>query len=392
MLIIFSLITLILAVIIFNFGTRYFSGNLFLGLFFVFLGVFAFYFETVYFLEPRWIAACTFGFVNPFLYLMGPSYYLSTRMMATGSTKLYKFDYLHIVPLVLMLAASMPYYLTSFENKLDTINYIRSHTDEMPPDTMIFISSKVSLFGQGLLLIAYSIISRISFVKERKHILKKEYHLNIKSEKLVNWMNVQSIMTILFYIFYFGIITIGFSMQQHDTWEELSFFRIFTKIIALSFCLILFFTPSVLYGFPKRMMENYNIPKQENTKTELLLFTEDYIKTIELKIVELVKEEKFLEDKFDRTFTAEMIQIPPHHVDYYFRNVLNIKFTDWKNELKIEYAGKLLQNGMLEKLTLERIAEMSGYRNLTTFYAAFQKQKQMTPAKYAQQFSKKIKS
>lgn len=391
MLVYFSLIALILAVIIFNYGVKYFTGNIFLGLFFIFLGVFAFYFESVYFVNTEWIAVFTLGFFNPFLYLMGPAYYLSTRMMTTGSTRYYKWDIIHIIPLSIMVIASLPYFFSSYDFKLETLRYLRTHTDELPPNTMSFIPQSAQLFGQAILLITYSIWARITFVRNKIIIEKKEYHLNIPSVKIIKWMNNQTIMTILFFTLYAMVIIIGFTDQKHSTWEYLSFFRLLVKLIAFTFSILLFFTPSVLYGFPKRMMENYNIVKPADCKQELLLFTKDYIKTIESRIIDLVQEEKFIDDNFNRTNIAKQIQIPSHHLDYYFKNILKVKFTEWRNELRIEYTAKLIQNGMLNKLTLERIAEMSGYRNYSTFHAAFQKYMQTTPAKYATKTSVKSK-
>lgn len=55
-------------------------------------------------------------------------------------------------------------------------------------------------------------------------------------------------------------------------------------------------------------------------------------------------------------------------------------FSDYINGLRIEYAKRLMDEG--RKLKMDSLAEQSGYNSLSTFYAAFKKHTQLTPAKY----------
>jgi len=59
---------------------------------------------------------------------------------------------------------------------------------------------------------------------------------------------------------------------------------------------------------------------------------------------------------------------------------LHQSFNDFVNSYRIEHAKTLLQGDTAMKM--EDLAERSGFNSLSTFYTAFKKQTQLTPAKY----------
>lgn len=63
---------------------------------------------------------------------------------------------------------------------------------------------------------------------------------------------------------------------------------------------------------------------------------------------------------------------------------LNKSFTVYVNELRVEKAKSLLQNG--QPMTMEVVAEQCGYNSMSTFYSAFKKYTDVTPAKYRAQW------
>lgn len=63
-------------------------------------------------------------------------------------------------------------------------------------------------------------------------------------------------------------------------------------------------------------------------------------------------------------------------------NDLNMDFCSWVNHYRISHAKQLMGNDLQSTLSMEHIAEESGFSNITTFYRVFKKQTQMTPGDY----------
>ncbi|MFM8361414.1 MAG: helix-turn-helix domain-containing protein, partial [Haliscomenobacter sp.] len=78
------------------------------------------------------------------------------------------------------------------------------------------------------------------------------------------------------------------------------------------------------------------------------------------------------------------VDIPAHHLSYYFNQVLQQRFTDWKNKLKIEYACARIQEGALQKQTIESLAMECGFNSKPTFNRAFRELTGQTPSAYAE--------
>jgi AraC-like DNA-binding protein len=85
---------------------------------------------------------------------------------------------------------------------------------------------------------------------------------------------------------------------------------------------------------------------------------------------------------------AIAIKVPLHHLSYYFNDILKIKFTDWRNDLRIAYAINLMNSASMDTLTLEAIAEQSGFTSRSTFIRAFKNKTTLIPRDYIKQLKK----
>lgn len=66
---------------------------------------------------------------------------------------------------------------------------------------------------------------------------------------------------------------------------------------------------------------------------------------------------------------------------------MQTNFCDWINSYRVDHAKKLM-NKPDPELTMESIAEQSGFSNITTFYRVFKKHQKCTPGKYMSRVSK----
>jgi AraC-like DNA-binding protein len=120
----------------------------------------------------------------------------------------------------------------------------------------------------------------------------------------------------------------------------------------------------------------------ESDVQKLQIFTPEYLLTIEQAIAVYIETKPYVDKKFNVSIMSVGLNIPSHHLSYYFSNVLCIKFTDWRNRLRVQYASELLREGLLDTLTLHVIASNSGFSNQTTFIEEFKRIYGSTPSNY----------
>jgi len=79
---------------------------------------------------------------------------------------------------------------------------------------------------------------------------------------------------------------------------------------------------------------------------------------------------------------SEDTGIPSHHLTYYFNSILGTKLTDWRNTQRIKLAKSLIDEGLMDTLKLEGIAEKCGFNSRATFFRVFKEISGVTPLEY----------
>jgi AraC-like DNA-binding protein len=69
-------------------------------------------------------------------------------------------------------------------------------------------------------------------------------------------------------------------------------------------------------------------------------------------------------------------------VNYYFNQVNDEKFIDWRNNLRVDYAINLIKNELGIKKTLEAIGNESGFRSYSVFRQAFKRRTGTVPKEF----------
>jgi AraC-like DNA-binding protein len=157
-----------------------------------------------------------------------------------------------------------------------------------------------------------------------------------------------------------------------------------------------FFFPEILYGLPRvpqgiltlepDSSENLSYP--EKTNKHPLSFESDYLYSMGRKADLCMKElHPYLQPNFNLFKLSVLIDIPVHHLAYYFREEKKQSFNDFRNEWRINNAKKLIKEGKASELTMEAIGLLSGFSSRNTFLAAFKKAEGIAPAVFAAQIN-----
>lgn len=146
---------------------------------------------------------------------------------------------------------------------------------------------------------------------------------------------------------------------------------------ALSFSFVLYL--SILVLFYKRKTHLLNTEKKEKYAKNKIANAD--AKRLLNKIELLMKEQYLYRDSnLNLSKLAKKLNISSHLLSQFLNDNLNKSFSLFVNEYRINEAKRLLKTE--HNLKTEVIAENCGFNSTSTFYAAFKKVTNTTPAKY----------
>ena len=160
-----------------------------------------------------------------------------------------------------------------------------------------------------------------------------------------------------------------------------------------------FFFPRILYGLqaftpmllqpPESDSDETAITTASMAKKNIPNFEFDYMLSIVQKMTTCMQEENlYLQPDCNLAQFAVTIDIPTHHLTYFFREIKKQSFNDYRNECRVNHAKKLILEGKAERLTLEAIGIISGFTNRNTFFTAFKKLEGISPSTFVSQMDK----
>ena len=380
-------------------ANAYLSGFLFLSSLFLFIQFVFLYSHNLHLIV--WFVA---GFPSLF-YLIGPFAYLYVRSILRDNTRLSRLDYLHFLICFLVILGAIPYITSDMEHKLMLAKFIESNdwsSIKYRPNSIF-----PPMFNRTLRpihLMVYSIIIWLTIYKYKAKLFRNSNHSNeilITKKWLLVFSGFVPLIAIFhIFIFYNSTISITKSIFILQSYPLLVMFSVLYLLMIVS----LLFFPHILYGLPmKTFLPSENLMPQltasastENKEESIedfqqsnlpaekyvQLFSEGYLQEIKCKLNTWIDQKDFLDPDTNISTLAVQIKIPQHHLSYYFNTIWVIKFTDWRNGLKIDHATALLDQENYKSFTLEALSIQCGYLSQSTFIRAFKNAKGITPSAY----------
>jgi AraC-like DNA-binding protein len=165
------------------------------------------------------------------------------------------------------------------------------------------------------------------------------------------------------------------------------FFLVFIVIILLHFGLIFF--PQILYGIPLGKIDHVLIKGYNNERGIMLApklnvtsFHEDYINEIDALLKKWSQELKFLDPNTNINSLSNDIDIPLHHLSYFFNQVNDVKYVEWRNNLRIDYAVTLILKGEYNDKTIQTIGKECGFKTYSRFIQNFKLKMGVLPSDF----------
>lgn len=97
------------------------------------------------------------------------------------------------------------------------------------------------------------------------------------------------------------------------------------------------------------------------------------------KIRELERQRFYLDEDVDIDWIASKLATNRHYVSDYFNKVLHMTFSEYINNLRLEYAANLLRSGRVPQ---QEVAYSAGFNNDHTFRRLFKKKYGCTPSEF----------
>ncbi len=396
MLLFLSILGIFLSSILLFFNAKKFKSSVYLSLFFLFASLYGFYqYVLLYSESATLISLLLFNLsiaVSP-VYLIGPMLYFYVRSILTDSSKLRKRDFWHFLPMVIYFISAIPNAFIPWHEKVEAahsllndhgflLEYKSTLLDNVLPAVTNYLSRLFLILGYALwslgLFINYLIKRKSANVITKQHFMKK-------------WLFILlgSLLVLLFSQFL--LVIKSFEMHFSDLFFTFNVFRIISVLSLIGLLISPFFFPAILYGMP-RMPEQLNQEKKykqiNSPVRQTSSFESDYINFIEQRAEFYMLQHKlYLVPDCNLAFFSKHLNVPAHHLAYYFREVKKKPFNDFRNEWRINHAKKLIEEGKAGEMTLEAIGMLSGFSSRNAFITDFKKLAGESPGSYAARFN-----
>jgi len=336
-----------------------------------------------------------FQFFTPLYFAAPACFYLYITGFLSKKPIVSKRDLLHFIPAVLAIVHIFPW------PGLPPIDW-KVIVSELHSEGYLSLTAKSGLFPsyihyffRPVLTIAYLGLTWLAVIRSRiissGQVHNTAQYWAIFLLKVATFFQLLGLLPIL-------LRNIGLPMEN----------AIFVVINCTALLLILLYAlhkPSIFYGFllvaidwnkqewrEKVVSDEMSVPKDfaiSDLKVKALSLPAKKLNLSEGQIslyVDLIKKEMednclYLNQDLQIIDLATRINIPVHHCSFVINNHIGKNFRDWINSYRISHF--LSQYPILaEKITIEAIAQESGFKNQATFYNAFKKEKGIMPTGY----------
>ncbi len=385
-------------------ANRYLAGFMFFASLYVLENFYFFYGESL-------VMVIIFTMVHSFFYLIGPFAFFYMRSILRDNSHLSRADYLHFALFAISFIGYVPYFFSSWDFKVMVGQNLQSENWDITPFRLN--SLLIHEFDQVLnVLHTYFYSISLWYLLWQYKKPSSQSIIHSKQYKLIHtWLLVfASILT---------IITINFTVAMAGVWlydakslflERTGIALLFASLVYIGMNMVILFFPHILYGLPVSLklapmriggskigispgspVEQSVMDGGEATmvtvKSELQLFTDEYKHTLEAALENFKERKVFLNPDFRLMQVSNESGIPVHHLTYYFNDIRAISFSDWRNNLRIDYARELLDQGEANNHTLEAISAKCGFASQSTFIRAFKNVTGTTPSAYLKNVS-----
>jgi AraC-like DNA-binding protein len=312
----------------------------------------------------------------------------------TDSAKLYPMDIWHFLPMGIYFLAALPEGFLPWHEKVELATkavedpgfigvYQATLLSEIFPQVFVFLSRLLFILGYTLwsmgLLFVYLKRKESSVVFSKQMFMKK-------------WLFCLLGFVFVLVTTQVPLVIKSFELHFAEYYFTLKVIQAISATGLIGLLISPFLFPSVLYGLPRvpepiqsiEPNKNGQLSQTDSPKRNHYSFESDYLHSIEEKAVSVMEKHKpYLQPDCNLAYFSKLINIPAHHLAYYFREVKGQRFNDFRNEWRINHAKTLIKEGKANEITLEAIGLQSGFSSRNAFITDFKKVEGVSPGAFA---------
>jgi AraC-like DNA-binding protein len=330
-------------------------------------------------------------FIMPVFLSITPFYYIYIQSNTTENYRFTKKSLLHYTPAFLILLFNLIFYsfLTGNEKLLLVSKGLKGGTSG---GSMLKLNLMIELVSLGIYY-----IQLISYVIGMIFLLKKH------SQNIKNYFSYQQNISLNWLKIFVTFIMINALLEIFIAFT--SFSGLFSHLELIYYCFIIFLISFLgLFGIKQTDIYTGNI-KEKITLSDKITFTgqENFLSNdanIEVKtntphvseddqvilagrIIELIEKNKlYLNNKLSVYDIANDLETNISYISLTINNQFKKNFRNFINEYRVAEAIRLLTNSQYNNLSIEGIAQNSGFVSMSTFRSSFLKITQKNPSDF----------
>ena len=379
-----TILGFVLALLVYLNRVEKYGPNFYLALFIFFNSFYAVTSFSFVSNEFRWIITKLYPFIILPNFAAGPFLYLYFVHTFNPNFKFRAIHILHFVPSLLFFFNGVDYLFWDPIEKATLIRQFMSNSGavfKMPTLWFDYYWHVISRMVQTFVYVMLS--ARLFFIHFKSIGFKFENDSQIPYRYLLLFL--------LFFTFYFIVtLVIGISLNPNvndllKRSDELGLLINSSRSAFTLFILTTLFHPKVVF---EKFFDVKTIKAVKRSKIDTEFQTgslESYkydLVEIERAFLEHMLLKPYLQPGFSLSTLSEEIKFPVHQISYYIKQRFNQTFNEWKNEVRVQYAVSLINDGKADLLTLESISIQCGYLSRANFIEAFKKEMNQTPSDY----------
>jgi AraC-like DNA-binding protein len=369
--------------ILFYYRKDFNRSNLYLALFYLCSNLIVLVYFGLHFSKTPFWEGVFFIHFMPLSFVIGPLLFYYVKYAVAENKNIAPKDYLHLIPAFLVVIYSLPYTTLPFSEKVKIAHHIQAVTQDYDY-SISFFSLTNMLFIRPFHLLLYCIISLVYFKMDTKKRKAVYGQLPVNYAIIKKW--IYALVGLQLFISLYCLLDsyADFILNEYS--------GIINQENYLRFLGIAFFLQNVLlFLFPKILFDTISYPDPTFAKTRPSQIKKGNSSETNQNIKELLNPylvtNPFLQSGFNLSKMALDLQLSERILSNYFNTELTISFSEWKNNQRIDFACKMIEEGKADKLTVEGISQNVGFSSRSKFIDAFKDRKGVVPSTYIKEFS-----
>ena len=323
--------------------------------------------------------------LDPLFFLLGPFFLYYLKSIVHGKLVADKYLLIYMIPALISLINTLPYYSYPFAEKVVESAAIQGNyfLDGPVNFQLLFFPFKYQLRFAALYNLSVVLASFVYLIR-----LKKNSAIPLKKKVSVLLNRILAVTTLLVIIPNLMVLVYvlvnspkkGELVFRQAAFENNGAIFFMTLLIPLSFFLV----PSWLYNDqasanPLEKIRAFFQRLRQRAPEVSIASKLEKSEDLERIVAYLETKKPYVKVSFSLHDISQALNIPHVRVTTCFNKELNASFPSYRNKLRVAHAIALLREGAHLTTSIEGIAERSGFKSKSIFYAAFKEEYGVTP-------------